>query len=95
MDKNGATVYGTRGGISPKAWGTVTVKGNTAFVHVLAAPKDQKFIFIPELKQKIGAATLFGTPGKIKIKQLPEGTFIYLDGVALDDVDTIIQLELK
>ena len=95
IEKNGTTIYGTRGGISPKAWGTVTVKNSMAYVHVLAAPKDQKFIFIPELKQKIGAATVFGTSTKIKIKQLPEGTFIYLDGVVLDDVDTIIQLELK
>jgi hypothetical protein len=28
----------------------------------------------------------------LKYKQLPEGVFIYLDGVKLDEIDTIIQL---
>ena len=32
---------------------------------------------------------------ELKIKQVPEGSFIYLDGVTLNDIDTIIQLELK
>jgi len=32
---------------------------------------------------------------EIKFKQQPEGTFIYIDGIMLDDIDTIIQLDLK
>jgi alpha-L-fucosidase len=32
---------------------------------------------------------------EVKFKQQPEGTFIYLDGVVLDEIDTIIQLDLK
>ena len=96
MQRYGETIYGTRGNvIPPKEWGTVTIKNKTAYVHILNKPENAAFVFIPELKEKISKAILFNGQKEIKFKQQPEGTFIYLDGVALDDMDTIIQLELK
>jgi alpha-L-fucosidase len=96
MAVNGETIYGTRGDIiPPKDWGTITMKNKTAYVHILKRPESPSFIFIPELKDKIAKAILFKNKNEIKIKQLPEGTFIYLDGVVLDEIDTIIQLDLK
>ncbi len=95
MEKNGETIYGTRGNvIPPKEWGTITAKKKTLFLHLLQPPAD-KTLFIPELKDKITKAFLFADKRVITIKQQAEGTFIYLDGVSFDDTDTIIQVELK
>jgi alpha-L-fucosidase len=94
--KNGETVYGTRGGlVSPKDWGTVTVKNNTLYLHILNAPRDQPYIFIPGLKKQVASASLFTNKAKVKFKQQPEGLFVYLDGISFDDIDTIIQLDTK
>lgn len=96
LQKNGAAIYGTRGNIlPPKEWGTVTTKDNLAFVHILNKPRDQSYIFIPGLTKKVTGASLFSDKSKVKFKQQPEGVFIYLDGLLFDEIDTIIQLELK
>jgi alpha-L-fucosidase len=96
MEQNGETIYGTRGNvIPPKEWGVVTIKNKTVFIHILEKPEQKEYLFIPELKSKIGKAFLYGTTKEIKFKQQPEGTFVYLDGVELKEIDTIIQLELK
>ena len=96
MERNGQTIYGTRGNvIPPKDWGTMTIKNKMVYMHILNKPENPAFIFIPELKEKISKAFLLNGNKEIKFKQQPEGTFIYIDGVVLDDVDTIIQLDLK
>ena len=96
MEQNNATIYGTRGNVvPPKSWGVLTIKGKSMYMHILDKPEQPAFIFIAELKQPIAKAFLFNGKKEIKFKQLSEGTFIYLDGVVLDEVDTIIQLELK
>lgn len=95
MEQNGETVYGTRGNIiPPKEWGVLTQKNKTVFMHIIKMPEDAKFIFIPELKQKISKAWLFRTKKGIRFKQQSEGTFIYLDGIMPDEIDTILQIEL-
>ena len=96
MQQYGQTIYGTRGNIiPPKDWGTMTVKNKTVYMHILNKPENPAFIFIPELKEKISKAILMNGQKEIKFKQQSEGTFIYLDGVLLDDIDTIFQLDLK
>ncbi len=93
MKTNGETIYNTRGNIYPmQSWGVVTVKEKIMYVHILNRPAQPEYIFMPEFKSKIVSATLKKTGAKIKYKQVPEGTFIYLDGIQLDDIDTIIQL---
>ena len=96
LTQNGETIYGTRGNvIPPKTWGTITQKGKTNYLHILNSPENPAFIFIPEVKQQIKNVFLYTGKKEVKFKQLPEGTFIYLDGIKLDDVDTIIQMELN
>lgn len=96
MQQNGETIYGTRGNIiPPKDWGMVTKKNNTMYMHILQKPENASFVFIPELKDKIAKAFLFSGKKEIRFKQQAEGTFIYLDNITLDEVDTIIQIELK
>ena len=96
MQQNGESVYGTRGNIiKPQQWGTMTMKNKSVYVHILNKPEQEGYIFIPGVKEKIAKAFLFDGKKELKIKQVPEGSFIYLDGVMLNDIDTIIQLELK
>ena len=63
-------------------------------MHILSKPEQPDYIFIPELKQKIKKAILFNSKQEVKFKQLPEGTFIYMNGIVLDDIDTVIELQL-
>ncbi|MEO7768868.1 MAG: alpha-L-fucosidase [Ferruginibacter sp.] len=96
MKLKGETIYGTRGNIYPlQDWGVVTVKNKTAYVHILRPPSKQPYIFISGFKEKIVSAVLRSDKKNVKFSQVPEGTFIYLDGVNADDIDTIIQLEMK
>jgi len=96
MSRNGETIYGSRGDmISPKDWGVLALKNKTAYMHILEKPASNAIIFIPDLKQIIHKALLFTGKKEVKFKQQPEGTFIYLEGIDIDEIDTIIQLDLK
>ena len=40
MNKNGESIYGTRGGlVAPQEWGVVTEKNKTLYVHILKNAK--------------------------------------------------------
>jgi alpha-L-fucosidase len=93
MKQYGETVYGTRGNIiPPQEWGVVTVKDKLIFVHLLKRT-GSNYIFVPGVQQKITSAVLLNDKRTLKFKQQPEGVFIYTDGITLDDIDTIIQLQ--
>lgn len=96
MQQNGETIYGTRGNvIAPKDWGVFTQKNNTVYMHIIKMPEQGAYIFIPGYNQKIAKAFLYSSKREIKIKQQKEGSFIFLENVQPDEIDTIIQLELK
>lgn len=96
MEQFGETIYGSRGNvIPPKDWGMITIKNKTVYMHILEKPAQANFIFVPELKEKIIKAIEFKTRKEIKFKQQPEGTFIYIDTLEPDDIDMIVQIELK
>ncbi len=95
MEQYGETIYGTRGNIIPtQEWGVLTAKGNKIFVHILKN-NGAPYIFIPGLKQQILKATVFSDNKSVRFKQQSEGVFIYLDGVMLYDIDTVIQLQTQ
>ncbi len=97
MQLYGSSIYGTRGSIvPPQEWGVLTGNSKNYYVHILNKNKlQQPYIFIPGFKENILSAALLSNKAKIKFKQQPEGLFIYVDGVQLDDVDTIIQLNIN
>jgi len=96
MKENGETIYGTRGNIiAPQNWGLLTAKDKKLFVHILNKPQQLPYIFLPQLKEKITSAILLPNKKSVKYKQLPEGTFIYLENVNPDEIDTIIQLNTE
>ncbi len=97
MKTNGATLYGTRGNIVPEQeWGVVTANTKNYFVHILRADKlNGKYVFIPGVKATIVSAIAFNGKASLRFKQQPEGVFVYLDGMSMDSIDTIIQLNLS
>lgn len=95
MQQNGQSIYGTRGNdVPPQPWGVITSKDKTMYVHLLNKVA-QPYILVSSLRQKVAAAKVLNTGKLVSYKQQPEGVFIYLDNVAMDDLDTIIQLEIK
>jgi len=95
MEQYGETIYGTRGNIIPtQEWGVLTAKNKNIFVHILKT-NGAPYIFVPGLKQQILKATVFLDNKSVRFKQQPEGVFIYFDGMMLDDIDTVIQLQAK
>lgn len=93
MEQNAASIRGTRGNIVPaQDWGVVTQKNKTLYVHILNKKDNAGYLFIPQLTEKVNTAAVFNTKSGVKFKQVPEGLFVYLDGMKLDDIDTIIQL---
>jgi len=96
IHQNGESFYGTRGNIIPlQDWGTITAKNKTLYVHILNNPQQQPYIFIPQLKEKIIAASLLNDNSNIKFKQQTEGVFIYVNNIKQDTIDTIIRLTVQ
>lgn len=96
LQVNGETIYGTKGNVvAPQKWGVVTAKNKILYLHIMNAPVNESQILVPELKEKVIAASLFPEGSKIKFKQTREGTYIYLDGLKANDTDTIVQLGIK
>ena len=95
MKDHGESIYGTRGNIMPhQDWGVVTSKDNKVYVHILKDPK-QSSLLIENISGKVKSCQLMGTGERIKFKQDKKGVVLNLDGIALDDIDTIIEIETK
>lgn len=93
LDKNGATIYSTKGGfVSPQEWGCVTQKDKKIYIHLFKNPGESFNIDIPG---KIKSATLFDGKTKVGFKQTKTGTVIDLKNIEFNDIDTIIEIELK
>jgi alpha-L-fucosidase len=91
MQKNGDTIYGTRGGpITPRSWGVSTQKGNRVFLHVL--DWNDEYLALPELTG-IKAAHLFGSTDSLELRPLSGGLLLRLPKENRDAVDTIVVLE--
>lgn len=96
MKKNGESIYRTRGAvIAGQEWGVVTAKEKTWYAHIIKTPKQASYIFIPEVKNKIAKCSLLHSKKVLKFRQQPEGVFVYLDGLQLDAIDTILEINFN
>ena len=94
MKKYGSTIYGTRGNVYPPAeWGVMTQRGREVFLHILR-PTGNPFIFLPGFTEKITGIQCLNNGKAVQYKTQKEGSFIYLDGIIMDPVDTILKLQL-
>ena len=92
LEKNGESVYGTRGGpIAPALWGVTTQKGNKVYVHVLEATGPS--LALPQLK-KIRSAVLLQGGAPVQFAENEFGLLIKLPLGAEGEIDQVIVLEL-
>ena len=95
MRQYGESIYGTRGTVMPpKEWGVVTAKNKTVYVHIFKKPL-QPTILIEGITGKVISCQLMVKNKPVKYQQNKAGVTITFDGVEFDDVDTIVQLQLK
>lgn len=94
MRTNGESVYGTQGGpITPREWGVTTQKGNKVYVHILNW-KDQT-LTLPKFGKKVVSAKMFTDKSQIKFLENDFGLSLMLPPSKMNDVDTIVELEVK
>ncbi|MFV8326592.1 alpha-L-fucosidase [Flavobacterium sp. ZS1P14] len=94
MKINGQSIYGTRGAVmKTQEWGVVTTKDKIGYAHIIKTPEKHPYILIPEMKNKIVKCNLLNSKKTIKFETKPEGTYIYLEGIKMDTIDTIIELQ--
>jgi alpha-L-fucosidase len=89
LEKNGETIYGTRGGpIEPRPWGVTTQKGGEIYLHVLGV--QDRALLLPRLGRAYASATLRATGEKVEIIEAAEGAVFVLPSSANDPVDNIV-----
>jgi alpha-L-fucosidase len=94
MEKNGESIYGTRGGpIAPRPWGVTTQKGDSIYVHIL--DWQDPALLLPRLDKQITGATMLGTGDKVEVVTADYGTVLRLPASAKDPVDNIVVLKTK
>jgi alpha-L-fucosidase len=96
LQQYGQTIYGTTGNlVAPQKWGVVTGKDKILYAHVINAPDASASVFIPLTKGKISAVAVYPGKEKLRFKQDAGGVTIFLDAVKMDDIDTVVQLDIK
>jgi alpha-L-fucosidase len=94
MKANGETIYGTQGGpLSAREWGVTTQKGNKVYVHILNWHDET--LTIPKLTKKVASAKMFSDKSVLKFQENEFGVSIKVPKDKMDEVDTIVELELK
>jgi alpha-L-fucosidase len=94
MRANGETIYGTKGGpLSARDWGVTTQRGNKVYVHILKWQDET--LTLPKLAKKVVSAKLFSDKSAVKFQENEFGVSIKIPRDKMDEVDTIVELELK
>jgi alpha-L-fucosidase len=91
LEKNGESIYGTRGGpFLPAKNFASTCKDHKIYLHLLNGRKE---IAIPDLKEKVVSVKLLdGNP--LAVVKRDGGNTIRLDDKNVNDTDTIVLVEL-
>lgn len=90
----GETIYGTRGGpLTPRDWGVTTQRGNKVYVHILKW--NDETLTLPKLGKKVVSAKMFIDKTPLKFQENEFGLSIKVPKDKMNDVDTVIELELK
>jgi alpha-L-fucosidase len=78
----------------PKEWGVTTTKSKSVFVHILKKPGENT-ITVQGIDGKVQQCQLFKSKKPVKFKQANDNVSVDLNGVELDDTDTVIEFKLK
>ncbi len=94
LELHGESIYGTRKGpVKPQDWGATTQKGNMVYIHVLDHPGGE--LLISPFFSKIKSARFFEDGSEVSVKKSNEGIILSLPKEKLQNIDTVIVLELK
>ncbi len=94
LDKNGESIYGTRGGpVTPRIWGVTTQRGNKIYVHIL--DWQDEALLLPRLERKIVSARLMQNGDPVRVLETDYGTVLRLPASARDSFDNIVVLETR
>lgn len=90
----GETVYDTKGGpISAREWGVTTQKDDKVFVHILNWHDES--LLIPSMGRKVKTSRLFSDRTSVKFLENDFGIVLKIPKEKMDDIDTIVEIELK
>ena len=93
LEKNGETVYGTRGGpLQSRPWGVTTRKGDKVFVHIL--DWRDAVLSMPRPDRPVKSAAYFRDGKPVPFTLEKDALSLRLDSGAFDPVDTIVVLQL-
>ncbi len=91
LQRNGESIYGTRGGpIAPRSWGVTTQKGDAVYVHVLDYADPT--LALPSLPRSVKSARMLNG-GPVKVQQTADAVVLTLPA-ARDEYDTVVVLTL-
>jgi alpha-L-fucosidase len=92
---NGESIYGTERSPLPTepAWGKVTKKHNTLYLHVLQWPADGKLV-VADLPSAPKSAKLLATGQAFPTHRADHNVTLDLPSTCPDPVDTVIALEM-
>jgi alpha-L-fucosidase len=94
LKRYGSTIYGTRGGpLTPRNWGVTTAKGNTVYVHVLNW-QDESLV-LPTWGKKVKSAKFFVDKTPVKFVQNEYGITLRIPKGKMNELDTVIELEMQ
>ena len=94
MKVNGETIYGTRGGpLTARNWGVTTQKGNKIYVHILNWQDET--LTLPKLGKKVISAKMFSDKSIVRFQENDYGLSLMVPKSKMDEVDTIVELEVK
>ena len=93
LEKNGESIYGTRGGpVTPRSWGVTTQKGNTVYVHLL--DWEDASLALPPLPGKVTAARMLVGGAPVTWREDEAGVVLRLPKVDRDPLDTVVVVEM-
>jgi len=92
LEKNGESIYGTRGGpVKPEHGIATTRKGNTIYLHVF--PDAPAEINLPKFPRKVTAANVLGGDA-VQVTETANAWTIALPAGVRKPIDTIIKIDL-
>lgn len=94
LKANGETIYDTQGGpLSAREWGVMTQKGNKYYIHILNWQDET--LTLPKLNKKVISARMFEDKSAIRFIENEFGVTIKVPKSKMNEVDTIVELEVK
>jgi alpha-L-fucosidase len=94
LQTNGETIYGTRGGpLTPRTWGVCTQNGNKIYLHILNW--EDESLTVPKLGKKVVSAKMFSDRSVVRFTENEMGLTIRVPKDKRQDIDTIVELEVK